>query len=56
VNRVLYGIAQAHNLLHHLNKNIEINNKKSINNLLTWKYSEKESENILTNTNSIDKN
>ena len=36
--RVLCGITRAHKMLNVFNKNIEIANRKTINNLLTWKY------------------
>lgn len=37
-NRVLFGISNAHNNLKFFNKNIEIANRTTINNLINWKY------------------
>ena len=47
-NRILFGISKAHNNLKHFNANIELANRKTINNLMTWKYdSRKDKINIL---------
>lgn len=37
-NRVLYGISKAHKILNLFNQNVELGTKKTINNLLKWKY------------------
>lgn len=37
-NRVLYGISKGHKMLKHFNDNVELNTRKTINNLLKWKY------------------
>lgn len=37
-NRVLYGISKAHKILKHFNANVELGTRKTINNLLKWKY------------------
>jgi hypothetical protein len=37
-NRVLYGISKGHKMLKHFNDNVESGTRKTINNLLKWKY------------------
>lgn len=37
-NRVLVGLAKAHANLRYFNINVELANRKTINNILTWKY------------------
>ena len=50
-NRVLFGIAKAHKNLSLFNKNIELKSRKTITNLLCWKYNE-EKESALENVAS----
>ena len=48
-NRILFGISKAHNNLKNFNENIELANRKTINNLMTWKYdARKDKINILS--------
>jgi hypothetical protein len=51
-NRVLFGIAKAHKNLAYFNKNVELLTRKSIGNLLNWKYDEENREFILQNVQS----
>lgn len=37
-NRILFGISKAHANLKNFNHNIELANRKTVNNLMTWKY------------------
>lgn len=37
-NRALYGISKAHKMLTHFNENVELGTRKSIDNLIKWKY------------------
>lgn len=37
-NRVLFGISKAHKVLKHFNKCVELGTRKTINNLIKWKY------------------
>jgi hypothetical protein len=39
-NRVLYGIAKAHKNLQLFNKNVELSTRRTLTNLLSWKYNE----------------
>lgn len=48
-NRVLFGISKAHKNLNIFNLNVELANRKTINNILKWKY-EEDHENILKDT------
>ena len=47
--RVLCGVTRAHKMLSVFNKNIEIANRKTVTNLVTWKYaaSAEKGDNIL---------
>ena len=54
-NRILFGISKAHKVLKHFNGNVELGSRKTINNLLTWKYESAESsEKVLKNISADD--
>ena len=37
-NRVLFGISRAHKMLSHFNENVELGTRKTIHNLIKWRY------------------
>jgi hypothetical protein len=54
-NRVLFGIAKAHKNLGLFNRNVEVASRKTIGNLLAWKYDNERKELVLqdiSNSNS----
>ena len=52
--RVLYGITKAHKTLKYLNQNVEMSSRKTVNNLMKWKFEAKpeQGEKMLANTQS----
>ena len=52
-NRVLFGITKAHKNLKNFNDNVEFATRKTINNLIKWKY-DTERENVLSDKVSKD--
>ena len=53
-NRVLVGISKAHNNLVHFNQNIELNTRKTITNLIKWKYEPNGDQILLDKTSEED--
>jgi hypothetical protein len=52
-NRVLFGITKAHKNLKNFNDNVEFATRKTITNLIKWKY-DTERENVLSDKVSKD--